>query len=301
MRRLYRRVSFYNHVMAMTKKEHFNIWVDAAKNAFSLNSVLSAAGTAYFAVFSFFPLILLIVAVASYWFDPLWVENELINQLEFVVPNISTILGENINHVISSRTTATAVALILLTWASSGLFSIITRILDTIWSGKQNMRSRLRYRSLAFLLVGILSLLVLVLLFLEFWVVPLFRNYLPEYPSFWYQGGGVFVSALVNILLFGMIYRFLPHSSPDWRSVWIGAGAAGSIWAFAKRFFVGYVVRLLSTSSLVYGSVSTIMAFMLWVYLSGLIFFFGAYLGRGYYNPDDHQEERRKEKRRWRD
>ncbi len=283
----------------MTKKEHFNIWVNAAKNAFSLNSVLSAAGTAYFAVFSFFPLILLIVAVASYWFDPLWVENELINQLEFVVPNISKILGENIDYVIRSRSTATAIALVLLAWASSGLFSVITRILDTIWSGRQNMRSRLRYRSLAFLLVGILSLVVLILLFLESWVVPLFKNYLPEYPNFWYGGGGVLVSALVNALLFGMIYRFLPHSSPDWRSVWIGAGAAGSIWALAKRFFVGYVVQLLSTSNLVYGSVSTLMAFMLWVYLSGLIFFFGAYLGRGY--SLDGQEERRKKKRRWRD
>ena len=95
----------YNQCMTMTKKEHFLIWWDAAKNAFSLNSVLSAAGTAYFAVFSFFPLILLIVSVASYWFDPLWVESELINQLEFIVPNISRILGENIDQVIRSRST----------------------------------------------------------------------------------------------------------------------------------------------------------------------------------------------------
>ncbi|MBT3337369.1 MAG: hypothetical protein HN975_06055 [Anaerolineae bacterium] len=40
--------------------------------------------------------------------------------------------------------------------------------------------------------------------------------------------------------------------------------------------------RFLSNSNLIYGSVSTIIAFLLWVHLSGLIFFFGAYLGKGY-------------------
>jgi len=266
----------------MKKETHFRIWKEASKNALSLNSILSAAGTAYFAFFSFFPLILLIVAVASYWFDPLWVESELINQLEFVVPNIAKILGENIDKVVRARSTATLTALILLSWASSALFSIITRILDMIWSGRPNVRSRLRYRGFALLLVLTLSVSVLVLLFLEFWVVPVVRNYMPEYPFFWYQGAGFFLSVLINVVLFALLYRFLPHHTPDWSDVWIGASAAGTLWAVAKRFFVSYVVRLLNTSNLVYGSVSTITAFMLWVYLSGLIFFFGAYLGVGY-------------------
>lgn len=283
----------------MTLKEHLTIWATAFKNAFSLNSILAAAGTAYFALFSFFPLLLLIVAVASFWFDPLWVEDELINQLEFVVPNISNILGDNIDVVIRSRTTATALALLLLTWASSGLFSIITRILDQIWSGKQDVRSRLRYRSLAMLLVGAFGLFVLLLLFFEFWIAPVFKNILPQSPSFLYHGGGFIFSVLVNIILFALVYRILPHFSPPWTDVFIGAGVAGLIWALAKRFFVGYVVSFLSKSNLVYGSVSTIMAFMIWVYFSGLIFFFGANLGVGYHNYG--KEEPELPRRRWDD
>lgn len=287
----------------MTKKEHFKIWLNASQNAFSLNSILSAAGMSYFAFFSFFPLILLIVSVASYWFDPLWVESKLIKQLEFIVPNLSKILGDNIDLVIRSRTTATAIALILLAWASSGLFSIITRILDAIWSGgRQDVRSRLRYRSLALLLVGITSLLILLMLFFEFWIVPLLKNYLPQSPQFLYQGGGFFFSLLVNIILFALLYRFLPHDTLYWKYIFIGAGAAGLIWALAKRFFVGYVVHILSTSNLVYGPLSTIMAFMVWVYFSSLIFFFGAYLAKGYseYGKAGDQEEgdRRQERRR---
>ena len=282
----------------MTKREHFKIWLDAFQDAFSLNSILSAAGTSYFAFFSFFPLILLIVAIASYWFDPLWVESELIHQLEFVVPNLSKILGDNIDHVIRSRVAATAVALILLAWASSGLFSIITRILDAILSGShKDVRSRLRYRSLALLLVGVMSLLVLFMLFFDFWVVPLLKNYLPQFPKFLYQGGGFFFSLLVNIILFALIYRFLPHDTLSWKYIFIGAGAAGLIWALAKRFFVGYVVHILSTSNLVYGPLSTIMAFMVWVYFSSLIFFFGAYLAKGY-SKYGEEDDRRQVRRR---
>lgn len=298
MWRLYRRDLLYND--PMTLKDHIKIWVEAGKNAFSLNSVLAAAGTAYFAFFSFFPLILLIVAVASYWFDPLWVESELIKQLEFIVPNLSKILGANIDHVIRARTTVTALALILLAWASSGLFSIITRIMDTIWSGGQeNVRSRLGYRTLAMLLVGAFSLFVLVFLFLEFWIAPWFQNYLPASPSFLYHGGGFLLSVAINILLFAMIYRFLPHIAPSWTEVWRGAAASGVIWALAKRFFVGYAVRLLSTSNLVYGPVSTVMAFMVWVYFSGLIFFFGAYLSVGYSSYE--KPETLLPRRRWTD
>ncbi|RLD07462.1 MAG: hypothetical protein DRI32_00845 [Chloroflexi bacterium] len=265
----------------MTIKEHLIVWRNALKESFSLDSILAAAGTAYFAFFSFFPLILLLVAVASRWFDPLWVESELIARLEFIVPGVANLLGKNIAKVIEARFSATATALILLAWASSSLFSIITRILDRIWSG-EDVRSRMRYRGLALLLVGILSIVVLTFLFISIWIIPLLKSILPEFPLLLYQNLGFLLSVLVNIILFVMLYRFLPHASPNWHDIWIGATAAGTIWAIAKRFFVGYTARFLSTSNLVYGSVSTIIAFLVWVYFSGLIFFFGAYLGKGY-------------------
>ncbi|MBT7990629.1 MAG: hypothetical protein HN769_12230 [Anaerolineae bacterium] len=50
----------------------------------------------------------------------------------------------------------------------------------------------------------------------------------------------------------------------------------------SKKKIVTNTARFLSNSNLIYGSVSTIIAFLLWVHLSGLIFFFGAYLGKGY-------------------
>jgi uncharacterized BrkB/YihY/UPF0761 family membrane protein len=41
----------------------------------------------------------------------------------------------------------------------------------------------------------------------------------------------------------------------------------------------------------VYGSVATIIAFLTWAYLSGLIFLFGAYLSVSYYQKKQQQKE----------
>ncbi|MBC8335360.1 MAG: YihY/virulence factor BrkB family protein [Anaerolineales bacterium] len=275
----------------MKKEEHFAIWRKALKETLSLNSVLAAAGMAYFAFLSLFPVILLIVAVASRWFDPLWVENELITQLEFIIPGFTQLLGANIARVVQARGSVTATALVLLVWSGSTLFSIVARILDRIWNGR-NLRPRIRSRGLALLFVGGFSIVIFPLLFVGTWVTPLLKGLLPDLPLLLYRDMGELFSVLGNILLFGLLYRLLPHAGPRWREVWVGAIPAGILWAIAKRVFVSYTARYLLASNLVYGSVSTIIAFLAWVHISGLILFFGAYLGVEYGEKEKSVPER---------
>ncbi len=253
----------------------------AFKETISLNSILSAAGMAYFAFLSIFPLVLLMVAVASRWFNPLWVEDEIVSQLEFIIPGITQFLGDNIAQVVRARGSVTATAIVILIWSGSTLFSIIARILDRIWNGR-DLRPGFRSRGLAVLFVGGFSIIIFPILFIGTWVTPLLKGLLPDLPLFLYQGMGALLSVLGNILLFVLLYRLLPHAGPRWRQVWVGAVTAGILWEIAKRLFVSYTARYLLASNLVYGSVSTIIAFLAWVHISGLILFYGAYLGVGY-------------------
>ena len=281
----------------MKKEEHFAIWHEAFSETFTLSSILAAAGTAYFAFFSFFPLMLLVVAIASRWFDPLWVENEIITQLEFIMPGITSLVGENIENIVQARGSMTTTALLILVWSGSTLFSIVARVMDSIWEGRDT-RSPLRYRGLALLFVVGLSAVVLPLLFLGTWITPLAESWLPNIPSFLLSSSTFIISTFISIVLFGLLYRFMPHNSPAWHDVWIAAIATGFLWELAKRFFVNYIASFLTSSNLVYGSFSTIIAFLAWVHLSGLIFFFGAYLGKGY-RGDEKQDRRKKRRRRW--
>ncbi len=91
------------------------------------------------------------------------------------------------------------------------------------------------------------------------------------------------VAIILDIGLFMMLYAALPHGTSTWREILPGAMGAGLLWELAKKGFLLFVSTYVSISNLVYGSVAGMIAFMVWAYLSGLIFLFGAYLSFSYY------------------
>jgi membrane protein len=87
------------------------------------------------------------------------------------------------------------------------------------------------------------------------------------------------------------IYIMLPHGASTWREILPGAIGAGLLWELAKKTFLFFVSTYLSVSNLVYGSVAAIFAFLVWAYLSGLIFLFGAFLSVSYYQLKQQKQE----------
>ena len=260
---------------------HIEIWSQALKKTFKIDTTLAAAGIAFFALLSLFPLILLIVAVSSIWFEPLWVESKLVLQLEFMIPGLSELLGKNFERIVMARSSVSQLASLVLIWSGSTLFSIMARALDSVW-GSREVRTGWRYRGMSLLFVIALSIVVLPAIFVATTVVPIIDHFTPNFVSQAYSVITPFVSILISSVLFGLLYRFVPHNRPTWKEVRLGAVTCGILWELAKRGFLLYTANYLSTSNLVYGSFSTIIAFLFWVYLSGVIFFFGAQLSAGY-------------------
>ena len=83
----------------------------------------------------------------------------------------------------------------------------------------------------------------------------------------------------------------LPHGTSTWREILPGAIGAGFLWELAKKAFLFFVSTYISVSNLVYGSVAAIIAFLVWAYLSALIFLFGAYLNVSYFQLKQQQKE----------
>ena len=132
--------------------------------------------------------------------------------------------GQRALQVIQARSSITTSASLILIWSGSTLFSIVARILDTIWS-KRDIRSGVRYRGLALLFVGGLSIVILPFLFIGSWITPLVKDLLPNMPAFLYLDVGIVFSILVSIAFFGLLYRFLPHARPRWGDIWIDTGS----------------------------------------------------------------------------
>jgi membrane protein len=70
------------------------------------------------------------------------------------------------------------------------------------------------------------------------------------------------------------MYRFLPNTTFEWRDVWVGAMITSVLFNFGKLGLCPYIGKGAIGSS--YGAVGSILVLLLWIYYSGLIFYFGA-------------------------
>ncbi len=258
------------------------ILVGAAREALKPDSSMTAAAIAYFALLSLFPLTLLSIAIASFTLGPLIDRQLIIQKLEFIAPALGQLFGRNIEEIIHARGPITVVAIVGLIWSGSTVFYTLTQTLSGIWSNKRR-RPVWKRRGLAILFVLVLVGPALFLASLASSMITNFNNWLPSQVIPIVGGFSYLVAIILDIALFMVLYIVLPHGSSSWREILPGAMGAGLLWELAKKAFLIFVSMYVSISNLVYGSVAGMIAFMVWAYLSGLIFLFGAYLSFSYY------------------
>ncbi len=256
-------------------------WIHLIWRAFweTLNPDMSliASSIGFYTLISLFPLILLSVAIASLWVDPMWAEEEIIAQLEFVAPALGELLGKNLQSIVRSRGSVSSFAVITLLWSASNIFNVLIRAMDKIWD-ENVRRSGWHHRGVAMLTAVIISALLLIGSTVEGIVVTVINTLLPHELQTLRPYTTQLWAAIISVLLFAILYRLLPHKKLSWRDVLPGAIVAGLAWEILKRGFLFFIDSYLTRSNLVYGSVTTIIGFLTWTYLSSILFQFGAYL-----------------------
>jgi len=244
-------------------------------------SQLVASSIGFFTLFSVFPLALLVVALASNWLDPILAEERIVAELEFVVPGLDALLGANLESLVQARGPVTGLAALTLLWSASSAFNVITRAMDRIWGTDINHRRSIwRHRTLAVITVLLITVLLLAASMAEGTVLTMINSLLPDSLSRIGPFTDGFWAVTLNVLLFAILYRYMPHTRLAWRDIIAGAILAGVLWQGAKQFFLLFIGAYLSRSNLVYGSVAVIIAFLTWTYVSSLILLFGALFNR---------------------
>lgn len=259
----------------------FLLLLEALRDVLSFTSSLYAAATAYFTLFSIFPLILLTVVIASLWFNPVPTGEEILQRLEFAVPALDDLLGSNLERIFEARGAITRISAIMLIWSASSVIYMLTRAMDAIWE-EVMVRPAWRHRAIAIASTLGISLLLLVGSFAWGFVVPALNALVPEPLIRVSPYLSVMGSGLLSICLFLLLYKMLPHAALEWMDVVVGAVLAGLLWELAKHAFVFFVSNYLTLSNLVYGSVTAIIGFLTWAYISCLIFLFGAHVNVRY-------------------
>jgi membrane protein len=263
---------------------------DAIWQTLAPGSAITAAAIAYVSVFSLFPLTLLSIAIASFSLGSLMDQHIIVQRLEFIAPALGQLLGQNIDEIILARGPVTIIALVGLIWSASTVFNTLTQTLHDIWEQKRR-RPVWKQRGLAIIFVLAFVGPALFLGSFASSMIANLRTWLPNEIIPIGDGISFVIAVLLDIALFMVLYIILPRGSSTWREILPGAIGAGLLWELAKNAFLLFVSTYISISNLVYGSVAAIIAFLVWAYLSGLIFLFGAFLSRSYYRLRQQQQE----------
>lgn len=235
-----------------------------------------AAALAYYAVFSIFPLTLLVAIAASRLLGVTVAQTQIAQGLSLFLPEtvISDLLLTNIAQALEQNNSFTVIAVAGLLWAGLGLFSNVTSSLDFIF---RVPASRSMWRERVIALVMIVTLIVLVTAsFLISGVLQLISLAFTN-QSTWVNIATFFVPLGLNIVIFVMLFRFVPSRYVYWDAIWPAAVFGGIGWELAKAGFRWYLANL-ANFQVVYGSIATAIVLLFWAYLLASIFLFSAEL-----------------------
>lgn len=251
-------------------------FVRQAIRNFYTTDTRQAAALAYYAIFSVFPLTLLLAVVISRLLGPVAAQEQIASALGlFLPPDTSSVLQDNITDAIRQGNSFTLIAVAGLIWSSLGLFSNITYSLDVIFMVPAR-RSLWRQRLVALLMTVILVVLVTAS-FVTSAVLRLISASLLGQTSSWLTIGGIFLPLGLNMVIFALLFRYVPSRDVHWDAVWPAAifGAVG--WELAKSGFVWYT-NTVANVQFIYGGIATAIVLLLWAYLIAAIFLFSAEL-----------------------
>jgi membrane protein len=248
---------------------------------------LMARSIAYYALFAVFPAILVLIVIASVVLNSDEVQDAVLALVAEHMPIALDIVATNIEHLLSTRETVGLVALVGLVWSASGVFSAIYRAVNRAWGIPKSklVLSEKLYGLAIVLIIGMLFLFTLsigpLVSLVRAWQVPVL-SWQPATPLAARPGAdrligwlSAVVPALLSVGTFVLMYRTMPRAGVQWRDVWLGGLIAGMIWEVGTRIFAWYLGSFASYN-VIYGSVGTIIGFLLWSYLSAQIFLLGA-------------------------
>ena len=247
------------------------------------------AALAFYTLFSLAPILVLVIAIAGFFYGTDAAQGQLLDELRGLVgkqgaETIQAILAGARNK--ESGKLATIIATVLLLIGATSAFAELKDSLDEIWDvpvpKDASWWDTVRTRLLSFGLILTLGLLLMFTL-----VVSAALSVLEKYlGGMWHSATIVLgwvawaISFLVIAVMFGAIYKLLPRVKLSWHDVTIGALGTAIMFTVGK-FAIGLYIGNSGTASS-FGAAGSLIALLLWVYYSAQIFFLGAEFARQY-------------------
>jgi membrane protein len=221
-----------------------------------------AASVTYYAFFSIFPLLLVLVTLLGYALDgDPSLQHRVLNSALADFPVIGPQLQTNV-HSLRGSAAALVVGIGVALWGGTGVALALENALDHIWGVPIRRRANpilARLRALVWIAL--------------FGGITLVGTVLGSASAFATYGPAVRIAALVfslaiNFVVFLAVFRLLTSHSPSWRDVLPGALVAACAWEVLQTLGGFIVDRQLRHASSTYGVFAIVIGLLSWLYLA---------------------------------
>jgi membrane protein len=253
------------------------------------------AALAYYALFSLFPILLVLLSVLGFLLGP---DTDVFGQiLAFVEaslpPEAVTTVEETLLQLNDRSVGAGVVGFVLVFFTASGVFGALNRSIDQIWKAEEPAQrgGSLQSTAMSFVVkklfafglvlstaaLLLLTLLANIVIRVVLQVVQQLNNSIAFLQldnlliaKALQIGSSVFLLSLTMLLLL----RFLPSTSTPWKDIWPGALLTAALLLGLQQLVSNSVIQI-GGQYQSYGVIGGVMILLLWIYFTCQIFFLG--------------------------
>lgn len=242
-----------------------------------------AASIAFYAAFSLAPTLVMVIAVAGWFFGAEAARGELFNHIHGLLGDqaaagVQTIV-ENAHHSGSAGGVAAIISFSMLAIGASATFSSLNSALNIVWpySGPRSSSviALVRVRLISFGLVLGVAFLLIVSLVLDT-VITFIGKWLWGNSPYVVIGNlmQLAVGLLVLAFAFAGLLKFLPDDRVRWRDALVGGVVAAVLFSAGKKLFALYIAHAGMASS--FGAAGSLAVLLMWLYFSAAVLLLGA-------------------------
>lgn len=241
-----------------------------------------AAGISFYVIICVVPLAFLLVAAAGFLLSGEQAIEEVVARLTENLPVYRVEIEELLLQVVRARRVTGLVGTAIFLLFASQLFAALRLVLNRILGipkGRGFLHGAL-FDLWMLLLLTLLFLLTMGVTAVFAWTKALLL-FLRQAEALgtvleWVELG---LAVVFDTAMFCLLYRFVPARRPPWRLVLVSGVVTAVLWELAKQLFRWYILRL-GVYSEIYGSLGVLVALIMWIYYSAVVFVLGAALIR---------------------
>ena len=248
----------------------------AVSRFFSEAGMFLAAGLAFFFLVCVIPLILLGVSTVGFVLSTEEAAQEVVGQLARTFPVYRREIAGVLLRIVHTRALSGLLGTVILIIFSTPLFGASRLVLHRMLG----VKVRGQYFRNFFLDAGLVLGLTLALFAMSSvtWMFQWFHDFILEPAQMsakWIYVTTVVFSIGISTAMFYFGYRYVPRRRPSPGAAVAGALLAALLWEVAKQLFRLYI-RKVGIYDQIYGPFGVLIAFVMFVYYSAIVFTFGA-------------------------